>query len=150
MKRFNWRLQRFLDIKIKQEEVIRAELVSLTEQAVGIRGQIMIRKTTLRQLLRDLGEKDACERVGKQALFLRHAQVSEDAIRKLEFKLAKIEELRQQKIVEIMEMRKFRKGLENLRDKAKEEYDQEQSKIEQNDLDDKTSISYARKIMQQV
>ena len=75
---------------------------------------------------------------------------SEDAIRKLEFKLAKVEELRQQKIVEIMEMRKFRKGLENLRDKAKEEFDQEQSKIEQNDSDDKTSISYARKIIQQV
>lgn len=104
----------------------------------------------MREMLRDLGRKKARERLAPQALFIRHAQFSEDQIKELERELAEIEKLRQQKISEILEIRKFRKGLEKLHAKAKTEFDEKQQKIEQNDLDDKTSTSYARKMMQQV
>ena len=80
MKKFAWRLQRLLDIKIRQEDAIRAELVAITEQAVAVRSQVMIRKTVLRQMLAELAKKDAKQRLSEQEFFLRYAHVSDDAI----------------------------------------------------------------------
>jgi flagellar biosynthesis chaperone FliJ len=46
-----------------------------------------------------------------------------------------------------MEIRKSRKSLEKLREKAKEEYMIEQNRLEQIESDDMTSMKYAREIM---
>ena len=69
-------------------------------------------------------------------------------IKELEEQLAKVEELRQEKMQEVMEIRKFRKGLEKIRENDKVEFVKEQERLEQIDLDDKTSVRYARNILQ--
>ncbi|KKK47875.1 hypothetical protein LCGC14_3150790 [marine sediment metagenome] len=56
--------------------------------------------------------------------------------------------LRQEKIKEVMELRKFRKGLEKIKENDKVEFIKEQEKYEQKDSDDKTNVRYARKIIQ--
>ncbi len=148
MKRFVWRLQRLLDIKIKQEEVMRSELVAVTERAVAVRSQIMVRRAALRKMLAELSEKKGKQRLSEQEFFFKYAHVSDEEIKKLELKLAGLEKLRQRKIQEIMKIRRFRKGLERLRAEAKARFLKEEEKREQKDLDDKTIMSFAWKIIQ--
>ena len=150
MKKFVWRLQRLLDIKIKQEDVMRSELVAVTEQALAVRSGIIVRKAALRKLLTDLSAKQAQQRLSEQEFFLKFAHVSEAEIKKLGLKLAELERIRHSKIQEIMKIRKFRKGLERLRAEAKAKYVKEQERQEQKDLDDKTTERFARKVLQQV
>ena len=149
MKKFVWRLQKLLDVKTKQEELLRTEIMVVTQKAVSVRGQIMVRKTLLREMLAGLLAKETCERVKEQELFFRYAHVSDEIIRKLQSKLAELEEVRKVKVREIMKIRRFRKGLEKLRAKAQAEFMEEQNRFEQNDMDDKTTTRFARKIMQE-
>ena len=81
-------------------------------------------------------------------MFLQLAHVVDRKITELEEQLAKVEELRQEKMQEVMEIRKFRKGLEKIRENDKVEFVKEQERLEQIDLDDKTSVRYARNILQ--
>ncbi len=148
MKKFVWRLQRLLDIKIKQEDVMRSELVAVTEQALAVRSGIMVRKAALRKLLTDLSAKQAQQRLSEQEFFFKYAHVSEAEIKKLGLKLAELERVRHSKIQEIMKIRRFRKGLERLRAEAKAKFLKEEEKREQKDLDDKTIMSFAWKIIQ--
>ncbi len=148
MKRFVWRLQRLLDIKIKQEDAKRSELVIVTEQALSVRSAIMVRKAAMRKLLRDLSEKDGQERLSEQELVLKYIHVSEAEIVNLELRLLELETERQKKLEEIMKIRKFRKGLERLRANSKAEFVKEQEWLEQKDLDDKSTMSFARKVVQ--
>jgi len=148
VKKFTWRLQRLLDLKVKQENVMRTELVSITEQAVALRGRIMLRKTALRQMLAKLAKKDAKKRLKEQQLVLKYIHVTDKEIEELKTKLAELEKLRRDKIKQIMKIRKLRKGLEKLRADARAEFIKELEKFEQNELDDNTTITFARKILQ--
>jgi len=133
---------------VKLEEARRSELVTITQQAVSLRGQIMMQKTILRRMLAELEQKEASKRLAEQEFFFKYAHVTDKRIKKLEELLVEVEKLRREKIKELMEIRKFRKGLDKLREKAKTEYLKEQNAYEQKDLDDKTSISIARSIIQ--
>ncbi|HIJ67331.1 MAG TPA: hypothetical protein HPP87_02710 [Planctomycetes bacterium] len=148
MKRFVWRLQRLLDIKIKQEEAKRGELVSVTEQALAVRSQIMLRRASLRKMLGELSGKKAKERLSEQEFFLKYAHVIDEEIRNLELKLSGLEKLRHLKLQEIMKIRRFRKGLERLRAESKARFFKEEQSQEQKELDDRTIMSFACKIIQ--
>jgi len=148
VKKFVWRLQRLLGIKIKQENVMRAELVAVTEQAVAVRGRIMVQKAALRKMLNELAEKNAKQRMPEQEFFLKYVHVTDEEIKRLELMLDELEKLRREKIKEILKIRKFRKGLEKLKEKARAEFMKKQHKDEQNKLDERTTLSYARKIIQ--
>ena len=148
MKKFVWRLQRLLDIKIKQEGAKRGELVAVTEQAVAVRSQIMVQRAALRKMLAELSQKNAKQRLSEQEFFLRYAHVSDEEIKKLEEKLAELEKVRQAKIKEIMKIRRYRKGLEKLRAEARAKFQKEEQRYEQKESDAKTTVSFARKIIQ--
>ena len=148
MKKFVWRLQRLLDIKIKQEVAKRGELVAVTEQAVAVRSQIMVQRAALRKMLAELSQKKAKQRLSEQEFFLKYAHVSDEAIKKLEEELAELEKVRQAKIKEIMKIRRYRKGLERLRAAARAEFLKEEQRNEQKESDAKSTVSFARKIIQ--
>ena len=141
-------MQRLFDLKVKQENVMRTELVSITEQAVALRGRIMLRKTALRQMLAKLAKKDAKKRMQEQQLVLKYIHVTDKEIEALGIKLIELERLRRDKIKQIMKIRKLRKGLEKLRDNARADFIKELEKFEQNELDDNSTITFARKILQ--
>jgi len=148
VKKFVWRLQRLLDIKIKQEGAKRGELVAVTEQAVAVRSQIMVQRAALRKMLAELSQKKAKQRLSEQEFFLKYAHVSDEAIKGLEEELAELEKVRQAKIKEIMKIRRYRKGLEKLRAEARAEFQKEEQRYEQKESDAKTTVSFARKIIQ--
>jgi flagellar FliJ protein len=147
LKKFKWRLERLLDIKKRQEEALRNELVRVTEEAVSVRRMIAELKALIRQKLGEIMSLSPNRRVAEQRFFMQYSHTLDAQIEEFNQKLQELEELRKQKLSELFEIRKFRKGLEKLREKAREEYMQEVKRFEQNELDERNSIRSARAVM---
>ena len=147
MKRFAWRLHRVLEIKTKQEQKERTELLRLTERLAGRRGELLMRQKMLKDVIDGLAAVDPKKRLGEQEFFLRHAGTSDEQIRKLKDKISGLESQQKEKIAEVLKIRRFKKGLEKLRVEAKRQFIAEQEKLEQNELDEAAIVSFARKAL---
>jgi flagellar biosynthesis chaperone FliJ len=147
MKRFVWRLQRVLDIKIKEEQVKRAELVEITRMLAQAQTELLTQKRILADTISDLSGQHPKQRLDRQALFLKFAAINDELIKKLEKNVAEIEKKQAEKIKEVMKAKQFRKSLERLGEEAKMQFIKEQEKIEQKDADDLTTIGYSRRVM---
>jgi flagellar biosynthesis chaperone FliJ len=145
MKRFAWRLQRVLEIKTKQEQKERAELLKLTETLAERRGEMLMRKKMLKDVIDGLAAVDPKKRLGEQEFFLRHAGTSDEQIRKLKDRISGLESQQKEKIAEVLKIRRFKKGLEKLRVEAKRQFMAGQEKLEQNELDEAAVVSFVRK-----
>jgi flagellar biosynthesis chaperone FliJ len=144
MKRFVWRLQRVLEIKKKEEQKTRAELLELTERLAQARGELHVRKKMLESIIEGLTEENPKTRLAEQEFFLKHSTASIEQIRKLEDKVYQLESQQREKIVEVLKVRRFKEGLEKLRAEAKMEFIRQQEKLEQKELDEGATISFVR------
>ena len=147
MRRFVWRLQRVLDIKTMEEQIKRAELFELTEKLVQTRGELLMRKKVLENIINDLARENPQKRLGKQEFFLKFSTTIDEQIKRLKDRVSKLESEQRKKIVEVLKLRRFKETLERLRDEAKKEFIREQEKLEQKELDDGATVSFARKVM---
>ena len=147
MKKFIWPLEKVLELKIKQEDALKAEMMSITQQAVNIKSQIITMNGKLRMNLIELKSLDDSVRIMQQCQFMKMLDGFKVQIDSLNSKLGKLEKEKQAKLAEILEIRKMRKGLERLREKAHEEYKIEIHKIEENELNDLVNMRFAREIM---
>jgi flagellar FliJ protein len=145
MKRFVWRLQRVLEIKKKEEQKTRAELFGLTERLAQTRGELLVRQKMLESIIEGLTEGDPKKRLGEQEFFLRYSNTSDEQIRKLKNKINDLESQQRDKIAEVLKIRRFKEGLEKLRVEAKIQFIKEQEKLEQKELNEVATISFARK-----
>jgi flagellar FliJ protein len=145
MKKFVWRLQRLLDIKTRQEELLRTELIALSEQTAAVRAEILMHKASIRSRLSRMRELDAAERIEQQRHFMQFAHVLDARIKSLNEKLAQLEEQRKEKISRLMDTRKERKSLEKLREKARDDYRKQWNQSEQKLTDETSGTSFARK-----
>lgn len=145
MKRFVWRLQRVLEIKKKEEQKSRAELLELTERLAQIRGELLVRKKMLESIAEGLAEVSPKRRLGDQEFFLKHSTASIEQIRKLEDTVHLLELQQREKIAEVLKVRRFKEGLDRLRVEAKMEFIRQQEKIEQKELDEGATVSFLRK-----
>lgn len=150
MKKFKWRLQRLLDVRIKQEDALRSELTGLTEQTAALRGRILMEKAMLRSRLADLRQKDAAERLDQQCHFMQYVSVVDARIATLQNELNELEQQRKEKIEAILTVRKFRKALERLRTQALTAYQCESNRQEQISQDENTNAAFARKILEPI
>ena len=149
MKRFVWRLQRVLDVKTKLEQKKRAELLEITEKLAGTRGELLARRKILQDIIDGLSKEIPGKRLGKQEFFLRHSTVSDEQIKKLKSRASELELQQKEKIDEVLKIRRFKEGLEKLRAEAKRKFIKEQEKLEQKELDEGTTGSFARKILEE-
>ena len=149
MKRFVWRLQRVLDIKEKEEQSKRAELLRLTGKLAAIRSELLRQQRILMDIINDLGKEMPNKRLTQQELFLKCSKTNDELIKKLEKEVANLESQQKKKIAEVLKVRRFRKGLEKLREQAKKRFIEEQEKLEQKEMDERTAIGFARKIIVQ-
>lgn len=145
MKKFAWRLQRLLDIQQKKEQVQRNELFTLTEETVAVRSRMMMLKTQLRTRMAEIQELSGPQRLEHQAMFLEHVSVRDREITGLAAQWKELEKRRKEKMNQILQTRKFRKGLERLRSKAYSEYMQRMNQEEQKNLDDNVHTGLMRK-----
>jgi len=144
MKRFVWRLQKVLDVKAKEEQLKRTELFRLTEQWAAKRGELLLRQRILQDLAAEVKREDPTTRLQAQECFLRHTAADDEQIRRLQEEIAGLEVRQREKMAEVLAVRRFREGLEKLREQAKEEYIAQQEKLEQKELDERTIIAFAR------
>lgn len=147
MKRFVWRLQRLLDLKVRQHEMLRAELAGMSEQAATVRAQILMLKAQIRGRLAEMRTLADDQRLEKQQMFLQFAHVLDTRMKGLSDKLASLEQQRREKINQLLAIRKERKSLEKLRARAVEEYRKEQNRQEQWMTDEAGCITYARTLL---
>ena len=145
MARFVWRLQRVLDIREKEEQVLRSELMTLSERMVVLRQEIMVIRARIHTALEELSYKEPSERLSWQQLFMKYSEYSEIEIDSLRSELSNVDKQRKDKMNEIIEKRQLIKALEKLRVKAKEEFLAESAHKEQNELDEYTSNKFGRR-----
>jgi flagellar FliJ protein len=146
MKRFVWRLQRVLDIKKKEEQKARAELLELTEKLAETRGQLLAQRKMLEDILNGLTGENPEKRLGRQEFFLRYSSASDKKIKKLEYKVNELESQQRNKIAEVLKLKRFKEGMERLRTEAKMQFIKEQEKLEQKELDEVATVSFVRKV----
>ena len=149
MKRFVWRLQRVLDIRRKEEQTKRAELLEITEKLAHARGELLIRKRMLKDMIDSLTEEHPRNRLGKQEFFLKCSATTDELITKLKRKVNKLETRQKEKIAEVLKVKRFTEGLKKLQVEAKTQFITEQERLEQKDADEMTIMGFARKTGQQ-
>ena len=145
MKRFVWRLQRVLDIRKKEEQKTRAELLVLTERLAQTRGELLMQQKMLEDIINALTGENPKKRLGKQEFFLKFSAASDEQIKKLEDKVNELESRQRDKIAEVLKVRRFKEGLEKLRTEAKMRFIKEQEKLEQKQLDEGATVSFVRR-----
>ncbi len=145
MKRFVWRLQRVLDIRKKEEEKARAELLELTERLAQTRGELLMQQKMLEDIINGLTGENPKKRLGKQEFFLKFSAASDEQIKELEDKVKGLESQQRDKIAEVLKVRRFKEGLEKLRTEAKMRFIREQEKLEQKQLDEGATVSFVRR-----
>lgn len=145
MKRFVWRLQKVLDVKTGEEQLKRTELFRVTEHLAAKRSELLIRQRVLQDLMADIAKDRSPERLSTQELFLRQAQTDDAEIRLLREEIADLETRQREKTVEVLAAKRFKEGLEKLRAQAREQFIKEQEKLEQKELEDRTTIAFVRK-----
>jgi len=148
MKQFVWRLQRVLDVKKKQEQKKRTELLELTEKLAQARGELIRQEKILEDIIDDLARENPKKRLSKQEFFLKYSSTNDERIKKLQYKVRELEVRQKDKIMELLRVRRFKEGLERLRAEAKKQFIRQQERLEQKELDEGTTISFARKMMQ--
>ncbi len=150
MKKFIWPLQRLLDVKGKQEHALRAELAALTEQSAALRSRIMMEKIVLRNLLDELNGLAPQQRMQRQPEFMQYVHVKDALLKDLGRQLEEAEKRRHQKMQDLLALRKFRKGLERLRQRALEDFICRLNRQEQNLSDENTCTVIARRMAAQL
>ncbi|MHC4158079.1 MAG: flagellar export protein FliJ [Planctomycetota bacterium] len=145
MKRFVWRLQRVLDIKTKEEQTKKTELLKLIERLAEVRGVLLMQQKILEDIINGLAVKKPQQRLGEQELFFKCSLINEEQIKKLKGKVNDLESQQRKKLVEFLKVRRFKEGLEKLRVEAKRQFIEYQEKLEQKESDERATVSFVRK-----
>ncbi len=145
MKRFVWRLQQVLEIKTKQEQIKRTELLRITERLAHTRGKLLTEQMKLKDIIAGIARKNPKKRLGEQEFFLKHSITSDELIKKLKDEISTLELQQRDKIAEVVKLRQFKEGLEKLRAEAQKKFIFEQEKLEQKEIDEGATMTFARK-----
>lgn len=145
MKRFVWRLQRVLDIRTKEEQKARAELLKLMEKLAETRSELLTWRNMLEEIINGLALGNPKKRLGRQEFFLRYSAASDEQIKKLENRVKELESKQRDKVAEVLKLKRFKEGLEKLQAEAKIQFITEQEKLEQQQLDEGARVLYVRK-----
>ncbi|MCK4913281.1 MAG: hypothetical protein KAS69_01625 [Planctomycetes bacterium] len=145
MRRFVWRLQRVLDVRTKQEQIERVELMMLTEKLAKTRAELMMQKRILKNIISQITKKDAHQRLSEQELFLRCSQESDLRIKQLGNQVGQLESQQKEKIAEVIKLKKLTEGLEKLRAQTKKDFMYKEEQLEQKQLDEGAVVGFVRK-----
>jgi len=145
MRRFVWRLQRILDITAKQEQAKKIELVQLTEKLAETRGELLMLQRIIQDIISSIAENMPRKRLSEQEFFLRYSATSDEQIKNLKDQVSELESQQRKKIAELLKAKRFREGLERLRDEARKQFMDKQEKLEQKELDERATVSFAQR-----
>ncbi len=144
MKRFEWPLQRVLEVRKIQEHKKTAELFRLTEQLAATRGEMLIKMKILENIIESLGHNNFITQLSEQEFFLSNSVTTNEQIKKIKGKIRLLEQQQKEKITEVLKIRRLREALEKMREDAKIKFIQEEEKLEQKVMDDAASLFFVR------
>ncbi|MCP4455405.1 MAG: hypothetical protein GY809_28430 [Planctomycetes bacterium] len=144
MTTFVWHLQRVLDVKKKQEQVTRMELLHLTEQVAQVRCQLMMRQQAIQAMLESVAQAAPHERMNRQALAMDFAEGSQARIKVLESQVETVQAQKKQKTQSLLALKQATEGLERLRTDAERRFMKDMDKKEQKMADELSLLKYAR------
>ncbi len=147
MKRFVWRLQRVLEIKTKEEEKKREELLKIAENLAQTRAELITQQKVLRGIISEIRGENPRRRLGRQEFFIRYSATIDERIKILQQKASQIELQQREKIAEVLKIKRFNEGLEKLRAEAKIQFIKEQEKLEQKESDESATILFTRNML---
>ena len=157
MRQFKWRLQRVLEIRTKEEQIKRSELMKVTEKLSQTRAELLIKKQILKDTIEQIKKhrRDEVLKIGSglindKEIFLRYSDVNGRMIKNIESRIQNLEKMQQKKIAEIINLKKAKEGLEKLKARDKEKYIKEAEKLEQKEIDDQAGIKFAASILKNV
>ncbi len=145
MKRFAWPLQRLFNVTAQREQALRMDVLALTQETAARRREIISRRSQLTAQLDELGSLEIGLRVQRQDTVLKYAGVQRRQIEILAVKLREFEQLREQKMTELMKARSRRKTLERLRGEALQRHLREQMRLEQKQFDESAHLRLGRR-----
>lgn len=145
--KFKWRLQRVLDLRQIAEDQLKAQLTEITQKELSLQSQIMLINAETKANLISIKGKSPNERLAYQRLTMAAQPFIAKKIETIKKKIQEVVLEKEQIKQKVVEARKARKGLELLKDKAKEKFNILESKREQDELDEITNISSARQII---
>jgi flagellar export protein FliJ len=147
MKRFQWPLQRLLDVTVQRQRAMRAELAAVVSAIAEVQSKIDRRRELLRVLLEDLAGQDVAERITNQQVFMSFSVSCEREIERLGTKRSELESEREERRQALLNIRAECQTLEKLREEAWKQYVSEVQSEQQKELDDVVNTAYARRIM---
>jgi flagellar export protein FliJ len=145
MKRFVWRLQKVLDVKTRQEEIKRIELFRLTEKLAAKQSELLMCQRVLWEIMDGIAKDKSPQRLTAQEFFLKQAAVNDERIRRLKAQMAQLQAQQKEKTAELLAVRRSKEGLDRLRAQAQEQFIREQEKLEQKELDDRSTMAFTRR-----
>ena len=145
MKKFNWNLQKLLDVTEMQEKQLGGELMVLVKDIRLVLEEIEGKKLQIRRVIDALGNGDAVKRIVRVETFIRQSDVVTREIQELETREAQLKDEQKIKTEEFLKKRRSIKALERLRQEAYGLHKKEQDLHEQKRLDSVGGISFAKK-----
>ncbi len=94
--------------------------------------------------MNDLARKNAGTRLAEQEFFLSYSSATNEQIKKLKEIICRLEPQQKEKIAEVLKIRRFREGLEKMRDDAKIIFIKEQEKLDQKAIDEGATVQFVR------
>ncbi len=147
MKRFQWPLQRLLDVTIQRELAARAKLFALSRKIADVHRKIFYHQASLRIALAELSNKNLEKRLPEQQVFMQCSEAEEERLDKLRENLRVLKKERAEKIDVFTKTKSSRETLERLREESLQRHERETIKEQQKQLDENAQTAFARKMI---
>ncbi|MCK4625570.1 MAG: hypothetical protein KAV00_09695 [Phycisphaerae bacterium] len=147
MKRFQWPLQRLLDVTIQQELAARAKLFALSRKIADVHRKIFHHQASLRIALAELSNQNLEKRLPEQQVFMQCSEAEEKRLDKLRENLRILKKQRADQIDIFTKTKSSRETLERLREESLQRHERETIKEQQKQLDENAQTAFARKMI---
>jgi len=142
VKRFCWRLQKLLDVKVQTSRAMRTELAALTQRIAALQRDIAGLRWAFGESMRRLAGGELSTRIAVQEVFVARARFVENRVTAIRGEIGELTRRRAEKIAEFMRLRAERQTLEKMRRRAHRQYVRRTLAEEQKLADEASQIKF--------
>lgn len=150
-KSFKFRLQTILDYKKDledQEKEKLAKILAKIEEAIAYKHHLQVTRQNATVELKEKQRAGGID-VNQLRFYTNYLKKLDNDIVQAELEIQKLRAMEKKQREALLEAAKQRQVYEKLKEKHKEEFDEEQAEIERKLIDELATIKFARKIMQE-
>jgi flagellar biosynthesis chaperone FliJ len=144
MKRFQWPLQRVLDVTLQRERALRMDLFRLSQKIAGVHRKIFRRQAVLRETLGELAARNVGQRLPEQQVVMQCSPAERARLDRMRADLQDLQKLRSDTIDTFIKTRSSRRTLERLLEEASRQHTADMLREEQKQLDESSQVAFVR------